>query len=397
MYPHLTPFGVIMKITASRSWNSARDVLDRDHYFWSQYSERLIGNWITYDTPMSNICAFATNLYVRHDYSKFKGDPKFVRDDDAQKAFSKLRSSIAGIYAWRVDHPHSQAEQQRVMKEAEFAFKQAYAFCPYSPEALYRFVNLLIRSGRIDDARMLAATSKMLDPHNGALDNLINELDRFKGQPPGAPAAAAAAAAAAAPSPELTRMETFFRTNPLSYTNTVALAQELAKRGQPDRVVQVADTLMATPRRRRQLRLPGRPNLRPAQRPAQARNGPHQVGRHEPQPGGLHGPGRHPGRPQQSHHRRGHPPLRPGHEQPAPSQGPQSQQPGSKPAHRPQVPRPPGPARVQGPSSRASNPVSPQSRAPPAQKAGGGFLFVRRCLRSTSGQTPPPPLPHSAS
>lgn len=241
MYPHLTPYGIIMKINRNPLPELTQEVLDRDHYFWSQYSERLIGNWITYETPISNICAFATNIYVRHDYSKFKGDPKFIRDDDGQKAFSKLRSSIAGIYAWRIDHPSSPAEQARVMREAEFAFKQAYAFCPYSPEALYRYVNLLIRAGRIDDARMLATASKQLDPHNAALDNLINELDRFKHQPP-------PTAAAPPPSPELARMEALFRADPLNFTNTVALAQGLAQSGQQPRVIQIADTLIGNPK-----------------------------------------------------------------------------------------------------------------------------------------------------
>ena len=44
-------------------------------------------------------------VYLRHDFSGFKGDRKFIRDDQAQKAFSKLRSSIAGVYAWRINDP----------------------------------------------------------------------------------------------------------------------------------------------------------------------------------------------------------------------------------------------------------------------------------------------------
>src|SRR5687768_18366147 len=51
-----------------------------------------------------------------------------------QKAFSKLRSSIAGVYNWRIANAKSQQEQQRMLREAEFAFKQAYAFCPRSEE-----------------------------------------------------------------------------------------------------------------------------------------------------------------------------------------------------------------------------------------------------------------------
>ena len=52
MYPHLTPFGVIMKINRQPLPTLPEEVFAKDHEFWSQYSERLIGNWITYDTPV---------------------------------------------------------------------------------------------------------------------------------------------------------------------------------------------------------------------------------------------------------------------------------------------------------------------------------------------------------
>jgi len=117
------------------------DIIKRDHEFWSKYSERFIGNWITYDTPVSNICAFAERTYLHHDYKDFKGDTKFVRDDDAQKAFSKLRSAIAGVYAWRINNSRNPVEQQRMLREAEFAYKQSLAYCPYSPEAVFRSVD----------------------------------------------------------------------------------------------------------------------------------------------------------------------------------------------------------------------------------------------------------------
>ena len=97
MYPHLTPFGIIMKINRQPLAEITEDVIKKDHEFWSKYSERLIGNWISYDTSISNICAFAEKTFLRRDLSGFQGDPKFVRDDDAQKAFSKLRSSIGGF------------------------------------------------------------------------------------------------------------------------------------------------------------------------------------------------------------------------------------------------------------------------------------------------------------
>ena len=102
MYPYETPFGIIMKINRKPLVALPDDVLTRDHEFWSKYSERSIGNWITYDTTVSQITNFIDKVYLRNDYSGFTGDRKFLRDDDAQKAFSKLRSSQAGVYAWRL-------------------------------------------------------------------------------------------------------------------------------------------------------------------------------------------------------------------------------------------------------------------------------------------------------
>ncbi len=179
MYPYLTPFGNIMQIHRQPLAEMPQDVIDRDHAFWSKYSERMIGNWITYDTPIQDICKFAEKIYLHHDYSNFKGDPKFIRDDNGQKAFSKLRSSIGGIYKWRFENQLNPAERARVLKEAEFTFKQAFAFCPYSPEALFRYVQLLLSPGvgRLDDALLLANTCLKLDPYNTQVQSLIAQLE----------------------------------------------------------------------------------------------------------------------------------------------------------------------------------------------------------------------------
>ena len=102
MYPYETPFGIIMKINRNPLPELSDDVFKKDHEFWSEYSERFIGNWITYDTSVQQIADFADKVYLHDNFSGFTGDRKFIRDDDGQKAFSKLRSSQAGMYAWRL-------------------------------------------------------------------------------------------------------------------------------------------------------------------------------------------------------------------------------------------------------------------------------------------------------
>jgi len=188
MYPHLTPFGVIMKINREPLPTLSDEILQRDHEFWSKYSERLIGNWITYDTSVQEIADFVEKVYLQHDFSDFKGDRKFVRDDQAQKAFSKLRSSIGGVYAWRLSamaltkdgdyRAKTKEEFDKLFKEADFTFRQAFAFCPYSPEAVFRYVQLLTQPqvNRIKDARIVAETCLKLDPYNGQVIGLVNNL-----------------------------------------------------------------------------------------------------------------------------------------------------------------------------------------------------------------------------
>ena len=187
MYSYLTPFGVIMKINRHPVPELTQDIVDKDHAFWSQFSRRTIGNWITYDTTVKQVCDWAQNVYLRHDFAGFTGDRKFIRDDDAQKAFSKLRSSIgASIYQWRSRPQNSRipAERARVTKEAEFAFKQAFAYCPYSPEAVFHFMDLLLTQNRVDDALAILQTCHKLDPYNGQITDWIDQLTRGKSSTP---------------------------------------------------------------------------------------------------------------------------------------------------------------------------------------------------------------------
>ncbi len=192
MYPYLTPYGVIMKINRQPLTELSEDVFKRDHEFWKQFSTRLIGDIIDYDTPIKQVVEWIEKTYLRHDFTGFKGDRKFIRDKDAQKSFSKLRSSIGGIYAWRIGagqsacpaeyRPKTNEEFQRMLKEADFSFLQSFAFCPYSPEAVFRYIHLLTQFNRVDDALLIAETCLKLDPYNGQVSDLVDRLREAKKQ-----------------------------------------------------------------------------------------------------------------------------------------------------------------------------------------------------------------------
>ncbi|MGE3311388.1 MAG: DUF2723 domain-containing protein [Limisphaerales bacterium] len=215
MYPYLTPYGIIMKLNRNPIETLDEETLQRDHEFWTQYSERLVGNWITDDTSVKEICDFVTKVYIERDLRGFKGDRKFLRDDNAQKAFSKLRSSIGGIYYHRVNNSKTAAAQQRMIREADFAFRQAFAYCPYSPEAVFRYAQLLAQVGRFDDALLVATTALRLDPFNSSVVSLVEQLKVMKKSAP----------QYAAARQQFQKQEEEYRTNPGNIANAIALAQ----------------------------------------------------------------------------------------------------------------------------------------------------------------------------
>jgi tetratricopeptide (TPR) repeat protein len=226
MFPHLTPYGIIMKINRQPVPEMTEDILQRDHEFWAQYSTRFIGNWITYDTPVSNICTWAEQVYLRRDLRGFTGDPKFIRDDNAQKAFSKLRSAIGGLYSFRINTARTPAERARVIREADFAFKQSYAFCPFSPEAVFRYVNLLVSLGRPDDAILITRTCQKLDPDNSALQGLLDQLEGYK---------------------RGNQTEKLYREQPTNFQVAFNYAAELLKQKQTQQAVAVLDSVLNNP------------------------------------------------------------------------------------------------------------------------------------------------------
>jgi len=247
MYPHLTPFGIIMKINRQPLSSLTEDIFSRDHQFWKQFSKRLIGDIVDYDTPVKQITDWIEKTYLRYDFNGFAGDRRFIHDDDAQKSFSKLRSSIGGIYAWRLNpdphvcppeyRPKSNDEYQRVLKEADFAFRQAFAFCPYSPEAVFRYAQLLLQMRRFDDALLVAETCLKLDPYNGQVRGLAENIKVYKKQSAGVEQAQST----------LQKMEDDVKKNPGNFQAAFDLAGAYLQMQQTDRANQILDGVMNSP------------------------------------------------------------------------------------------------------------------------------------------------------
>ncbi len=140
MYPYLTPHGLIMKVN-NKPTPITDEMIKNDTDFWNWYCDRLLN------------------------------DGKFMRDIVARKSFSKLRSSIAGLYAAR----------GRV-KEAEAAFRQAIALYDLSPESNYRLADLLAREGRFDEAVAMFDEFLEKDENNTQAAAFRDQLEQRKSQ-----------------------------------------------------------------------------------------------------------------------------------------------------------------------------------------------------------------------
>ena len=154
------------------------EIVERDHDYWMSHVRPMIGDWLHDDTSVGEVAAFAQKTFGKRDFSGFTGDPRFIQNAYSYGMFSMLRSSIAGIYMWRLDHAASEAEKERMTRATDFAFRQAWTLCPYSTETVFRYVDLLISQNRRADALLVAETAaKMLEMKgNDQLRTLVTEL-----------------------------------------------------------------------------------------------------------------------------------------------------------------------------------------------------------------------------
>jgi RNA polymerase sigma factor (sigma-70 family) len=159
MYPHLEPHGLILKINRQPLAALSEDTVAQDRTYWAKQLQPMIGNWLTEDTSVAELVAWTERVRLKHDFSGFTGDRSFIGNTNGeQQIYSKLRNAIGGVYAWRADHAADPAEKERMTREADFAFRQALALWPCSPEScspVLRYAALLKKEKRNSDAGLI--------------------------------------------------------------------------------------------------------------------------------------------------------------------------------------------------------------------------------------------------
>jgi tetratricopeptide (TPR) repeat protein len=233
MYPYLEPHGLIFKLDREPLAELSDDIVQRDHEYWTKTVAPLIGDWLDDDTSVEDISAFAGKVFQRHVFSGFTGDTDFVQNAYSYRMFSKERSSIGGLYAWRAQHAADAAEKQRMYNEADFAFRQSWALCPDFPETVFRYVQFLTLTNRTDDALIVARTSLSMDPDDRQMSDLVRSLEQFASRPqtPG----------------QWRALEDEVRAHPSDYTNIFVLAVHYLQNQQTNRASDLVQQIIFRP------------------------------------------------------------------------------------------------------------------------------------------------------
>ena len=243
MYPYLEPHGLIFKLDHKPLSELPREIVQQDHDYWAKTVSSMIGDWLNENTTVVEVAGFAEKTLLRHDLNGFKGDPEFVQNPYSYIMFSTLCDSIGGLYAWRAKHSRDDLEKESMNREADFAFRQACALCPYSPVATFRYVQFLMDNNRSSDALLVAETAAKFhfDPEvdHAQIQNLVSQLKQYiqsKQQQSSDWTAS-----------QVSAMEQEARLHPLNYTNIYWLTYYYAQIQQTNRAVELWKQTISSP------------------------------------------------------------------------------------------------------------------------------------------------------
>lgn len=161
--------GVYGERCGRQSLKLPNEIIKHNDDYWTKIIQPMIGDWLTEDTSVAEIAAFAKKAFLRRDFDSFTGDPQFVDSapvtscndvEPACETFSQARASIADLYLWRMNHTANAAEKERMAHEADFAFRQALALCPYNFEAVGEYTAFLNNRNRAADAALIGAMAQ---------------------------------------------------------------------------------------------------------------------------------------------------------------------------------------------------------------------------------------------
>ena len=124
-YDHALPHGLVYQISREPLKEIPADVVEKDMKFWNDRVKSLLGT------------------------------PEFSQDYDAQRSFSKLRTTTGHLY-----------QHWKMLKEAEISYRQSLVLWPGNPESLNALSGMLWELGDFDGVIKLIEPANAGDPNN---------------------------------------------------------------------------------------------------------------------------------------------------------------------------------------------------------------------------------------
>ena len=185
MYPYLTPFGIIMQVNRQPLELTRGDDEARPRFLEPVF--RPAGGKLDYlrhdGQGTVRFCGeglFAARLQRIQGRSGSSSGTRTRR-----KAFPSCARPLGRAFTSGAPTTAKIRRQRaRLEKEAEFAFKQSFAYCPYS-EGASKYAQLLLETGRTEEALLVLKTFQKLDPYNRQGQDMVKQLEQS--QPEAAP------------------------------------------------------------------------------------------------------------------------------------------------------------------------------------------------------------------
>lgn len=160
----MVPHGPILKLSRKPVTELPATVVAQDQTYWEARVKSRVGTWLKKDSSLKEVCQFVEKVHGNRDLKGVEGDHDFLQNRNARIQLSRMRNTIASVFAWHAEHDAAQDSRKRMRDAAEYAFKQAMVLGPLYSDGLLPYVQFLKSQGRNDDARLVSELGVELNP-----------------------------------------------------------------------------------------------------------------------------------------------------------------------------------------------------------------------------------------
>jgi hypothetical protein len=143
-FSHLVPEGVLLRVAQAPLDELPPEVMARNRAWWNKRTSELLGEHIALDTPWSRIIELARATFLDREKRGLEqgarwrvGDTTLPLQVEVCMNHAIQRAAIGQVYSWRANVTAEQSAKAAYAREADLAFRQAFALCPNAYDTVY--------------------------------------------------------------------------------------------------------------------------------------------------------------------------------------------------------------------------------------------------------------------